>query len=66
MGALALDGVVINPILRIPDSFENANVVFTEVPFTGFGEILVFPMRVLTYPVIFAGSMLFYAMVPIE
>ena len=64
--ALGLDAVLINPIAHIPDSYKNANVVFTEIPYTEYGEIVVFPMRVLTYPVIFVGSMLFYAMVPLE
>ncbi|MCR9142010.1 MAG: hypothetical protein NXI24_07140 [bacterium] len=64
LSALILDGVIINPILHVPDSVDNANFVFEDVPFTGVGEILVFPMRLITYPVIFVGSMLFYAMVP--
>ncbi|MEQ9367259.1 MAG: hypothetical protein RIF32_23710 [Leptospirales bacterium] len=66
LAALSIDGVLINPVRRVPDSIENANFVFDEVPYAGIGEILVFPMRVVTYPVIFFGSMLFYVMAPID
>lgn len=66
LATLTVDGVVINPIRHVPDSIANANWVFTEVPFAGVGEILIGPMRILTYPVIFVGSVLFYTTVPID
>lgn len=65
LATLTVDAVLINPVLHVPDAIEIANWVFTEVPFTGFGEIIVFPMRIISYPVMFVGAMIFYITIPI-
>ena len=51
--ALAVDGVLINPVAFAPESWDAATWAFEEVPYTGLGEIVVFPMRVVTFPVLF-------------
>ncbi|MFC1706621.1 hypothetical protein ACFL59_07350 [Planctomycetota bacterium] len=61
---LALDGLFVNPIRFFPEALDDANSVFTEVPCAGLGEVLVFPMRVVTFAVILIGSEVFRCSVP--
>ncbi len=62
---LLIDGALINPVRAIEPSFELAEFVFTEVPFAGVGEVLVFPMRIITFPVLFVGAMVAHITLPI-
>ena len=62
--ALVVDGVVINPVVNLPEAFEDAYAVFDDVPFTGPFEIVVFPMRIVTFGVIFVGSEVARCMIP--
>ena len=62
--ALAIDGVIINPLVVLPEAFEDASQVFTEVEFMGPLEIIVFPMRLVTFPVILVGSEIFRCTFP--
>lgn len=64
--ALAVDGVVINPVASIPGAFENASFVFNDIGFTGPFEIIVFPMRVATFPVAFVVSEILQCMIPLD
>ncbi len=58
LAALSIDGFAINPVLNVPRAFEDAKMVFDPeiVPYASVGEILVFPMRIVTFVVIFVGS----------
>lgn len=55
--ALAMDGLVINPVCAIPQAFDEASdAAFEKVEFQGLFEIVLFPMRILTFTAVFAGS----------
>ncbi len=56
VASLLVDGLIINPIRYLPDSVDFANHTFKSVPFAGVGEIIVFPMRVITWPILFIGA----------
>jgi len=66
VAALAIDGVLLNPVRNLSDSAELANIVFEEVPFTGLGEVIVFPMRLITYPILFLGAELVLCTIPVN
>ena len=55
MTTLAIDAVLINPVLQLPEAFEVAVIAFSMVGFTGPFEIFVFPMRVVTAVATFIG-----------
>lgn len=50
--ALTIDGALIRPVVSIPDSFDAAMFAF-EIESTGIFEIIVFPMRLVTFTAIF-------------
>jgi len=53
---MVVDGFIVNPVRNAPKAFDDASYVFTDVEYTGPGEIFVFPMRMITFPLIFLGS----------
>lgn len=63
--SLLVDGAFINPVRAVQPSLEIAEFVFTDVPFAGVGEIIVFPMRIITFPVLFVGAMIAHITLPI-
>ena len=64
--ALAVDGLVINPIINLPKAVDDAAFVFTDVLSAGILEIFVFPMRIVTFPVVFLGSEVGRCCIPFE
>lgn len=66
LSSMTLDAVLLNPISQIPGAAENTIDVISEVPWTGFGEFLVFPMRVITVPVLFTGIVLAHTLLPLD
>ena len=64
--ALLIDGAVINPVCSVPEAFDDATYVFTDVRYTGIGEVVVFPMRVLTFTVMLIGSEAAHCALPID
>jgi hypothetical protein len=64
--ALAVDGLVINPVVNVPQALDDASFVFKDVPSAGILEIFVFPMRIVTFPVVFLGSEVGRCCVPFE
>ena len=64
LSALVIDGFFINPALALPKAAEDAVSVFTKLDYTGCAEIWVFPMRIITCPIIFVGSELLRCFIP--
>jgi len=66
--ALLVDASIINPVLSIPDALDDATIVFNfdTFPLTGFGEIVVFPMRIVTFVAIFVGSEILRILTPVK
>ena len=64
--ALLIDGAVINPVWSLPEAFDDATYVFTDVRYTGIGEIVVFPMRLFTFTAMFVGSEAARCALPID
>ncbi len=61
---LAIDGVLIQPIRSLPKALYDATWVFRGIESTGIGEIIVFPMRLITMPFIFVISELIRITIP--
>lgn len=66
MTALLLDGAVIHPLVSIPEALDDGTWVFTEVEFMGPFEIIAFPMRLITFPVIVVGSEILRISMPFD
>ena len=63
--ALVADALVVNPVLKAPKAFGMAMCVFTVIPPMGPAEIVVWPARVLAFPLVFVGTELLYCMNPL-
>ena len=66
MTTLAIDAVLINPVLQLPEAFSETMGLVSEVDSTGPLEIVVFPMRVVTFVVVFTGLELALCLFPIQ
>ena len=66
MTTLAIDAVLINPVLQLPEAFSETIWLLSEVDSTGPLEIVVFPMRVVTFVVVFTGLELTLCFFPIQ
>ena len=66
LAALLVDGAAINPVLNLPKAVDDAGNVFTKIDSAGPGEIVVFPMRVVTFVVFFVGSEVGRCALPID
>lgn len=64
--ALVVDGFIINPIVSLPKAFDEACSVFDfeRIPSAGIGEVVVFPMRIVTFVAIFVGMEIWYCFIP--
>jgi hypothetical protein len=64
--SLTVDGFLINPVLNFPKAAKDAWNVFDpeKIPYSA-AEIFVFPMRVVTFVMIFIGSEIGRCCVPI-
>lgn len=66
MASMSVDAVLLNPISQMPEAAELTFELIGEVPFMGVGEILVFPMRVITAPFLFCGIVLANTFLPLD
>ena len=64
--AMLIDGILIHPLVSLPRAADDATFVFTEIDYMGVLEIIAFPMRLITYPVVLAGDWIFRITVPVD
>lgn len=62
---IVVDAVAINPVMSIPRSFFTAVAFNGMIPHVPVVEILVFPVRIIAFPIVFIGAEITYSMVPL-
>lgn len=62
---LALDAFLVNPVQQLPDALDVGAAPFRIATDAGALELFLFPMRVITAPVLFAGAWLFLCTIPV-
>mgnify|MGYP001795404438 CR=1 FL=1 len=66
LSSMARDAVLLNPLSLMPEAASDTADLISEVPWTGIGEIIVFPMRVITVPVLFTAIVLAHTFLPLD
>jgi len=61
---LVADALVVNPVLKLPGAVRTALVVNGLVPHVPFVEPLVFPVRVVVFPIVTIGADALSCMIP--
>ncbi len=61
---LVVDAVVINPVMSLPRALGTAFTAYGLIPPVPFVDILVFPVRVVMFPVAFVGAEIVYSVFP--
>ncbi len=65
LATLALDAVLVNPLQQLPDALEVGEAPFKIAEDAGALELILFPMRVITAPVLFVGAWIFLCTIPV-
>jgi len=65
LAGAAVDAVVVNPVMYVPRSLGTAWTIVRIPPALPVVEIVVFPLRVVAFPVVFVGADIVYSAVPL-
>jgi hypothetical protein len=64
-GGLVVDALVVNPVMSLPKALFTAFGINGMVPALPVVEIVVFPLRVITFPLLVLGAEIVYCTVPL-